>query len=114
MNDCIFCKIVKGEIPSRKVYEDADALAFEDIAPQAKTHILVIPKRHYADILDISRHGVQDLAAMMHAVEQVVKANGLEENGFRLVTNCGSDGCQSVKHVHMHVLGGEQLSEKMS
>jgi histidine triad (HIT) family protein len=85
MNDCIFCKIVKGEIPSRKVYEDADTLAFEDIAPQAKTHILVIPKRHYADILDISRHGVQDLAAMMHAVEQVVKAKGLEENGFRLV-----------------------------
>jgi len=114
MDDCIFCKIVKGEIPSRKVYEDECTLAFEDIAPQAKVHILVIPKRHYANILDISRRGMQDLAAMMHAVEQVVAAKGLEENGFRVVTNCGSDGCQSVKHVHMHVLGGEQLSEKMS
>ena len=114
LDDCIFCKIAAGQIPSRKVYEDDTVLAFEDVNPQAKVHVLVVPKTHYTDILDISRRGIDDLGAMMRGVGEVVRAKGLEKNGFRLVNNCGSDGCQSVKHVHIHVLGGEQLSEKMS
>ena len=114
MDDCIFCRIARGEIPSRKVWEDDSALAFEDVSPQAKVHVLVIPKKHYANILDIGRNGSGDLMKLMGAVNEAVKAKGLEENGFRLVTNCGEHGCQSVKHVHIHVLGGQQLSEKMS
>ena len=114
MEDCVFCKIARGEIPSRKVYEDGGALAFEDISPQASVHILVIPKRHYADILDVYRRGEYDLEAMMRAAGEVVRLKELDRTGFRMVTNSGRDGCQSVKHVHLHILGGEQLSEKMS
>ena len=114
MSDCIFCKIVEGQIPSRKVYEDGEVLAFEDVAPQAKVHVLVVSKKHYTDILDISNADMHTLAAMIKGVEQVVKAKGLEKDGFRLVNNCGAYGCQSVKHVHIHVLGGEQLNGQMA
>ena len=112
--DCLFCKIVVGEIPSNKVYEDEQVLAFRDIAPQVPTHILVIPKAHIASSADeISTENSSVIAKLFEAIPAIAKAAGIT-NGYRIVNNCGADACQSVKHIHFHVLGGEQLSEKMA
>lgn len=109
MNDCIFCRIASGEIPSAKVYEDDSVLGFKDITPQAPVHILVIPKQHMASVLEIP-HGSGDLlAAMMSAVQQIAREQGLADDGFRLVTNTGSAAGQVVHHLHFHILGGRQL-----
>ena len=108
MDDCIFCKIAAHEIPSTVVYEDDLVIAFDDLAPQAPVHTLVIPKKHYQDITD----GVpaETLAAMAHAVDEVAKAKGLG-SGFRVISNKGADAGQTVMHFHMHVLGGKPLGE---
>lgn len=108
MDDCIFCKIAAHEIPSTVVYEDDLVIAFDDLAPQAPVHTLVIPKKHYQDITD----GVpaETLAAMAHAVDEVAKAKGLD-SGFRVISNKGADAGQTVMHFHMHVLGGKPLGE---
>ena len=108
MDDCIFCKIAAHEIPSTVVYEDDLVIAFDDLAPQAPVHTLVIPKKHYQDITD----GVpaETLAAMAHAVDEVAKAKGLD-SGFRVISNTGADAGQTVMHCHMHVLGGKPLGE---
>lgn len=108
--DCIFCKIVEGTIPSRKVYEDDNVLAFHDIQPQAPVHLLVIPKRHIASLDDASPEDADLLGQAMLAARRVAREAGLGENGYRVVTNIGPDSGQIVFHLHLHVLGGEKLA----
>ena len=110
---CLFCKIVAGEIPSTKVYEDERILAFRDIAPQAPCHVLVIPKNHIADVNGITAENSAVVAHIFETIAKVAAAEGLEK-GYRVVSNCGEHGCQSVKHLHFHILGGAQLTEKMA
>ncbi|OPJ55610.1 histidine triad nucleotide-binding protein [Alkalithermobacter paradoxus] len=109
MENCIFCKIVNGELPSSKVYEDDKVLAFKDINPQAPVHILVIPKKHYDSIIDID-DSEMDIVAHVHVViNKVAREMGVAQTGFRIINNCGEDGCQEVKHIHYHILGGKKL-----
>ena len=108
MENCVFCKIVAGQIPSNKVYEDETVLAFRDIAPQTPIHIVVIPKAHIQSVAEITGENCSIVGHIFEVIAQVAKAEGLE-NGYRVVTNCGSDGCQSVHHLHFHILGGRQL-----
>ncbi len=113
MNDCLFCKIAAGEIPSDKVYEDEDVLAFRDIAPQAPVHVLVIPKKHVSGWYDAQGESDAALAKLMRAAAAVAKMENLVESGFRVVSNCGPDAQQSVLHLHLHVLGGRAMSGTM-
>ena len=108
MDDCIFCKIVKGEIPSEKVYEDEEILAFKDIHPKAPVHILVIPKKHIASAIEIEEQDEALIGKMFIVIKKLAKEFGLE-NGYRIVNNCGSDGGQEVMHLHLHLLGGKKL-----
>lgn len=111
--DCIFCKIIAGDIPSNKAYEDDKILAFYDIAPQAKVHILVIPKTHIASADEINESNSDIISYIFEKIPFIAKSAGIT-NGYRIISNAGSDACQSVKHIHFHILGGEQLSEKMA
>lgn len=112
--DCLFCKIVVGEIPSKKVYEDEYVYAFCDIAPQAPVHVVVIPKEHIASSAeDINSENSVVIAKLFEVVPAIAKAAGIT-NGYRIVNNCGEDACQSVKHIHFHILGGKKLSETMA
>ena len=113
MSDCIFCKIVDGSIPSKKVYEDDTILAFYDLEPQAPVHVLVIPKQHIccADTVDDSND--DSIAHIFEKIPEITKTLGLEK-GYRIVNNCGEHGCQSVKHMHFHILGGTQLGGRMA
>lgn len=111
--DCLFCKIINGEIPSKKVYEDESVYAFCDIAPQAPTHILVIPKEHITSADAITCDNSHLIAAIFEAIPKIAKQEGLA-GGYRIVSNVGKNACQSVHHMHFHILGGKQLSEKMS
>ena len=112
--DCLFCKIVAGEIPSTKVYEDEWVYAFYDIAPQAKIHVVTIPKEHIAARADdINATNSHVIAKLFEAIPKIAQAAGIE-GGYRVVTNCGENACQSVAHIHFHVLGGEKLSERMA
>ena len=113
MSDCLFCKIVKGDIPSTKVYEDDLILAFRDIAPQAPTHILVIPKTHIASVAEITKDNSAVVAHIFTVIPQIAKAEGLE-GGYRVVSNCGDHAGQTVHHLHFHILGGKQLSLEMA
>jgi histidine triad (HIT) family protein len=106
---CIFCKIVNGEIPSNKVYEDDLVLAFNDINPVAPVHILVIPKKHYDSIIDISDSEMGIISHMHSVINKIAKENGFKDSGFRIINNCGDDGGQEVKHIHYHILAGEKL-----
>ncbi|MCF8565271.1 histidine triad nucleotide-binding protein [Alicyclobacillus tolerans] len=110
MDDCLFCKIVKGDIPSNKVLETEDALAFHDIRPQAPVHVLVIPKKHIASALTLEEDDVELVGRLHLVAKQVAKDLGLDEQGYRMVTNIGWYGQQTVPHLHYHVLGGRQLS----
>lgn len=110
--DCLFCKIIAGEIPSKKVYEDEYVYAFHDIAPQAPTHILVIPKLHLASADEVCGENSVYVAKIFEAIPKIAADAGLV-GGYRVITNCGADACQSVKHLHFHVLGGRQLPENM-
>lgn len=110
--DCIFCKIIKGDIPSTKVYEDELVYAFRDINPQAPTHILVIPKEHLPSVDAITAENSRLVAHIFEVIPQIAKAENLA-NGYRVVSNCGDDARQSVKHLHFHILGGKVLSESM-
>ena len=109
--DCIFCKIVAGQAPSRKVYEDAHVLAFWDIRPRAKVHLLVIPKQHIANLVELDNLSVEARAALLSACVKVARDQGLLDGGFRVITNSGKDANQSVYHLHFHVVGGEKLRE---
>ena len=113
MENCLFCKIIAGEIPSTKVYEDDHVYAFRDINPQAPTHILVIPKKHVASMAMIDEATDAELAACLRAVRQIAAQEKLEK-GYRVVSNCGPDACQSVPHLHFHILGGTQMADRMA
>ena len=113
MSNCLFCKIVAGEIPSTKVYEDETVLAFRDIAPQTPTHILVVPKCHIQDANGITAENSAVIAHIFTVIPRIAKAEGLD-NGYRVVTNCGADAGQTVGHLHFHILGGKPLELKMA
>ena len=113
MENCLFCKIAAGEIPSTKVYEDEKILAFRDIAPQAPTHILVIPKCHIASVAQITPENADLAAHIFTVIPEIAKAEGLE-NGYRVVSNCGPDAGQTVHHLHFHILGGKKLALEMA
>ena len=109
MENCLFCKIVAGDIPSTKVYEDDSVLAFRDIAPMAPTHILVIPKTHIGSVAEVTAENSAVVAHIFEVIPAIAKAEGLE-NGYRVVSNCGDDAGQTVHHLHFHILGGRKLT----
>ena len=106
MTDCLFCKMVTGEITPDTVYEDEDVLAFRDISPQAPTHVLVIPKQHVATLNDLDKSNVHLVGKMMLAATAIAEQEGFAEQGYRTVMNCNADGGQTVFHIHLHLLGG--------
>ena len=108
MENCIFCSIIEGTIPAEKLYEDDKVLAFNDVNSQAPEHFLVIPKEHIATPNDAKDEAL--LGRLSMVASSIAKERGFSENGYRLVMNCNSDGCQSVFHIHLHCLGGRQLS----
>ena len=110
MSDCLFCKIVAGEIPADKVYEDEHVYAFRDIDPKAPVHILIIPKKHIATINDIDHSDNAIIGEMFLAAQTIAKAEGIADAGYRTVMNCNEDGGQTVFHIHLHLLGGRALS----
>ena len=112
MEDCLFCKIIAGEIPSTKVYEDEYVFAFRDINPQTPVHVLVVPKEHICCAAAVNGDNSVYVAKCFEAIAKIAKAEGLD-NGFRVINNCGEDGGQTVMHLHFHLLGGVQFSEKM-
>ena len=111
--DCIFCKIAAGEIPSTKVYEDEKVLALKDINPLAPVHILVIPKTHIESAAAITSENSAVVSYIFEVIAKIVKEQEIDKDGFRVVTNCGENGCQSVKHLHFHILGGRKLDATM-
>ncbi len=110
--NCIFCSIIKGDIPSKKVYEDEVCYAFSDINPQAPVHCLVVPKLHISSANEISSENAEAVAHIFSVIPKIAKELSLS-GGYRVITNVGDDGCQSVKHLHFHILGGKKLSENM-
>lgn len=110
--DCLFCKIIAGEIPSTKVYEDDKVLAFRDIAPQAPAHILVIPKEHIGGVDEVTEENSAVVAHIFAKIAEIARQEGLTD-GYRVVSNVGEHGCQSVRHLHFHILGGKQLNGSM-
>ena len=110
--NCLFCKIISGDIPSTKVYEDGKVYAFKDINPQAPVHVLVVPKTHIESADCVSADNSDEVKAVFEAIPKVAAACGLT-NGYRVITNIGEDGCQTVKHIHFHILGGKKLPENM-
>ena len=113
MENCIFCKIAAGEIPSTKVYEDERILAFRDIAPMAPTHILVIPKAHIGSVQEITAENSAVVTHIFEVIPQIAATEKLE-GGYRVVSNCGADAGQTVHHLHFHILGGKKLSTEMA
>ena len=111
--DCLFCKIVAGDIPSTKVYEDETVLAFRDIAPMAPTHILVIPKAHIGSVAEVTEENSGVVAHIFEVIAKIAREEGLGE-GYRVVSNCGAHAGQTVHHLHFHILGGKQLSLEMA
>lgn len=110
MDDCIFCKIVSGDIAADIVYQDGDVLAFRDLGPQAPVHVLVIPKRHISTINDLQPEDAALIGKMYLAAKQVAKQEGMDESGYRCVMNCNDEGGQTVHHIHLHVLGKRQMT----
>ena len=113
MKDCIFCKIVSGEIPSRKVYESEQVLAFDDIQPVAPAHVVIVPKRHFSNLMDIQKEDAEIFKALMIAVQEVARLKGIAEKGFRTVINTNEHGGQIIFHLHIHVFGGRQLKMEL-
>lgn len=109
MSDCVFCKIVSGEIPSTKVYEDDKVLAFKDINPEAPVHIVIIPKNHIESLNSIKEEDINIISHILITAKNLAKDLGISEKGYRLVNNCGKDGGQTVNHLHFHLLGGRLL-----
>ena len=112
-DDCIFCKIIKGEIPSNKVYEDEEILAFKDIQPAAPIHILVIPKKHIESLATMEEKDRSLISKIYKVIDEISEKQGFKQQGYRVIVNCGEDGCQEVKHLHFHVLAGKKLGEKI-
>ena len=112
-NDCLFCKIIDGQIPSEKVYEDDSVLAFKDINPAAPIHILVIPKKHIDSLAELTQED-KDVIWHIHEVMNIVaEEQGFKENGYRVIVNCGKDSGQEVMHLHYHVLAGTKMGDKI-
>jgi len=111
--DCLFCSIIKGDIPSKKVYEDDLCYAFADINPQAPVHVLIVPKCHISSADAINSENSVVVAHIFSKIPEIAKNSGIT-NGYRVITNVGEDGCQSVKHLHFHLIGGRKLSENMA
>ena len=107
--DCLFCKIINGDIPSSKVYEDELVYAFRDIEPQAPVHILIIPKEHIASANELTEENASVVGHVFAVAAKIAKEEGFAEGGYRIVNNCGEDGGQTVKHLHFHMLGGRSL-----
>ncbi len=110
MEDCLFCKIAAGEIPSNKVFEDDKVLAFYDISPQAPKHVLVIPKKHFNNLMELETEDSELLMHVFKTITRVAGETGINKTGFRVVINTGKDGQQSVEHLHFHVLGGRMMN----
>lgn len=110
MTDCLFCKIASGEIPTELVHEDDEIVAFHDINPQAPVHVLVIPREHISTLLDIAPDHSALLGRLQHTAIDLARTLGLEETGFRLVTNCLEGGGQAVYHLHLHLIGGRRMN----
>ena len=108
--DCLFCKIIKGEIPSAKVYEDDKVYAFRDIEPQAPVHILIIPKEHIASANELTEENASIVGHIFAVAAKIAKEEGIADGGYRIVNNCGQDGGQTVGHLHFHMLGGRSLA----
>lgn len=113
MEECIFCKIVRKEIPADIVYEDDEILVFNDIKPVTPIHMLVIPKKHIESIVDIEDLDKELMGKTCLKIKEVAKLKKIDENGFRVVVNCGENGGQMVKHLHFHILAGKKLSDKI-
>lgn len=113
MEDCIFCKIINGEIPSEKVYEDDKVLAFKDINPAAPIHVLVIPKEHVQDVLSVNPENKEMISNIFLAINKIAKQLGIEKDGFRIINNCGKDAGQEVMHLHFHLLAGGKMGPKI-
>ncbi len=109
-DDCLFCRIVRGDIPCEKVYEDEELLAFRDVDPKAPVHILIIPKRHIETINDIGNKDSALTGKMVHAAAVIARKEGIDIKGYRLVFNCNDDGGQAVYHIHLHLLGGRKMT----
>ena len=112
-DNCIFCKIIKGEIPSTKVYEDELVCAFNDINPAAKIHILVVPKKHINSLKELTEDDEKYVWAIHKAINKIAKEQGVAESGYRVVVNCGKDAGQEVMHLHYHILAGEKFGDKI-
>ena len=108
--DCLFCKLVAREIPADIVFEDDDVIAFRDIAPQAPTHILIIPKRHISTLNDLAEEDCALVGRLQFTAQKIAKEVGIAEDGYRVVMNCNEDGGQTVYHIHMHLLGGRSMT----
>ncbi len=113
MEDCLFCKIIKGEIPSKKVYEDEEILAFEDINPAAPIHILVIPKKHITSLAHLEKEDETLVGKIYGVINKISLEKGFKEDGYRVIVNCGKNGGQEVMHLHFHLLAGKQFGEKI-
>ncbi len=113
MSDCIFCKIIAGEIPSTQVYQDELVTGFRDIHPAAPTHVLIIPNRHIASVNDLIGEDEQLMGHLFTAARQIAKQEGVAESGYRLIINTGPDGGQEVFHIHLHLLGGQRMRHPM-
>lgn len=113
MEDCVFCKIINGEIPSEKVYEDDEILAFKDINPAAPIHVLVIPKKHIESLLKLQEEDFDLVGKIQKVINKLAKQFNIEEEGFRVIVNCGKDAGQEVMHLHYHLLAGRKLGSKI-
>lgn len=113
MEDCLFCKIIKGEIPCNKVYEDEEILAFHDINPAAPIHILVIPKKHITSLAYLKEEDEKIVGRIYTVINEIAEKNGFKEEGYRVIVNCGKNGGQEVMHLHFHLLAGKPLGEKI-
>jgi len=113
MEDCIFCRIVAGRAPSTKVFEDERVFAFHDIHPQASIHILIIPRKHYANLAELDAQDQPLIGYLLHVANKLAREEGIAQKGYRVVINCGPQGGQVVQHLHVHLLGGRELAGRM-
>ena len=114
MSDCIFCTIASGAFGTEFYYEDENVVAFDDLHPQAPVHVLVVPKQHVSGLNDADTLPVETLTACLNACREIAASEGIAESGWRMVSNCGPDACQSVQHLHFHVLGGRKMADSMA
>lgn len=113
MDDCLFCKIIKGEIPSNKVYEDEEILAFYDINPAAPIHILVIPKKHITSLAHMGKEDETIVGKIYGVINKIAKEKGFKDDGYRVIVNCGKNAGQEVMHLHFHILAGAKFGDKI-